>query len=480
MREIHNLIDGKNIPGEGRTINIVDPSTETVIGSLRNATHFQVGEAAGAAKRSFESGVWSRVSHAERSKVLRRAADSIRRHAGELCRQQVAESGIPAAQVLGHIAGAAGWFDYYADFLSRESGESYRQLFSATTLVEREPMGVCALFSPWNVPIGLSALKLAPALAAGNSVVLKPSEQTPMAIRRMVDIIAAAGLPDGVLNCVNGSGAVTGKMLAASPDIDMIGFTGGGAGGAAVAVEAARRHLPCILELGGKSATIVFDDTDIPAAVEGSLRAAYGNNGLACLAGSRILLQEGVAEAFLDGFRTGAEAMKIGDPRNSGVAIGPMISGAHRNKVLDYYRSAEADGDEILFGGRADGAGYFLRPGAIRIASRRSRIWREEAFGPLVAFAEFESEEEAVMLANDSEFGLSGYLWTRHIERALRVSRRLRTGTVVVNGSFMRELNAPFGGFKNSGVGREGGAYSWENFTEAKTTVIHHGRRNQC
>ena len=446
-----------------------------MIGSLRDATLIQVGAAAGAAKQSFERGVWSWASHAERRKVLRSAADGIRAHADELCGLQVAESGIPSAQVRGHTAGAAGWFDYYADFLSRESGESFRQLFSATTLVEREPIGVCALFTPWNVPIGLSALKLAPALAAGNSVVLKPSEQTPMAVRRMVEIIAAAGLPDGVLNCVHGRGAVTGAALAASPDIDMIGFTGGGAAGRAVAMAAARRHLPCILELGGKSATIVFDDADISAAVDGALRAAFGNNGLACLAGSRILVQKGVEEAFVDGFRSRAETMEMGDPRISSVAIGPMISKAHCGKVLEYYQSAAAEGDEILFGGRADGPGYFLRPGAIRIASRQSRVWREEVFGPLVAFAGFESEDEAVTLANDSEFGLSAYLWTQNIGRALRISRRMRTGTVVVNGSFMRERNAPFGGFKNSGVGREGGAYSWENFTEAKTTIINHG-----
>ena len=480
MTEVHNLIDGKSVPGEGQAINIIDPSTETVIGILREATSAQVGAAADAAKRSFESGVWSAASHAERRKVLRRAADAVREYAGELCDMQVSESGIPSAQVRRHIAGAVGWFDYYADFLSRDGGESYRQLSSATTLVEREPIGVCALFSPWNVPVGLTALKLAPALAAGNSVVLKPSEQTPVAVRRMVDIIAAAGLPDGVLNCVNGRGAVTGAALAASPDIDMTGFTGGGAGGRAVAAAAAQRHLPCILELGGKSATVVFDDADISAAVVGALRAAYGNNGLACLAGTRILVQESIAESFFDGFRSGAEAMEIGDPRDSGVAIGPVISATHRNKVLDYYQSAAADGDDILFGGRADGPGYFLRPGAIRVASRQSRIWREEVFGPLVAFAEFTSEDEAVKLANDTAFGLSGYLWTQNIERALRVSRRLRTGTVVVNGPFMRELNAPFGGFKNSGVGREGGVYSWENFTEAKTTVIHHGKPTQC
>ena len=478
--EVHNLIGGKSVPGEGRPIDIIDPATEKVIGVLTEACPAQTAAAADAARRSFESGIWAGSPPAERRGFLRRAADSIRGHADELCGLQVSESGIPVSQVRGHIAGAAGWFDYFADFLSREGGESYRQLHSATTLVERGPIGVCALFTPWNVPVGLSALKLAPALAAGNSVVLKPSEEAPCSARRLAEIVAEAGLPDGVLNCVNGRGAETGAALSQSPAIDMISFTGGRAGGKAVAVAAAQRHLPCILELGGKSATVIFDDADIDAAVEGSLRAAYGNNGQACLAGTRILVQESIADEFIRRFRSGAEAMSIGDPRDTGTAMGPMISKAHLEKVLGYFDRAASDGDEILFGGTADGPGYYLRPGAVRIGSLQSRVWREEVFGPLAAFAPFGSEEEAVTLANDSEFGLSGYLWTRNIDRVLRVARQLRTGTVIVNAAFMRELNAPFGGFKSSGVGREGGAHSWANFTEAKSTVIHHGAQQTC
>ena len=310
---------------------------------------------------------------------------------------------------------------------------------------------MCALFSPWNVPLALSALKLAPALAAGNSVVLKPSEATPIAVRRMVGIVNAAGLPDGVLNCVNGRGPVTGAALSQAGRVDLISFTGGHKGGVAVAEAALRRHAPCILELGGKSATIVFDDCDLDAAVEGAVTSAYGNNGLACLAGSRILLQRSISEEFLSRFRAATREMRIGNPKDPDVRMGPMISAAHKDHVLGFYGQAVEDEDEILFGGDLEGPGNFVEPGAIRVATTLSHVWCTEVFGPITAVACFDSEEEAIDLGNDTAYGLSGYLWTRDLELALRAARRLRTGTVVVNSSFMREPNAPFGGFGVSG-----------------------------
>jgi acyl-CoA reductase-like NAD-dependent aldehyde dehydrogenase len=280
-----------------------------------------------------------------------------------------------------------------------------------------------------------------------------------------------------VLNCVNGRGHVTGAALAEHPGIGMISFTGGPAGGRAVAEAAARRHAPCVMELGGKSATVVFADADLDRALEGALAMIYGSNGEACLAGSRILLEKHIADDFLSCFRARAEAMVVGDPAEEATQIGPMISARHRDTVLGFYDSAASDGDTILFGGAEPSleAGFYLRPGAIRVQSSESRVWREEVFGPLAAIRTFDTEEEAIALANDSDFGLSGYVWTGDVGRAMRVTRAMRTGTVLVNSPFQRELNAPFGGVKGSGVGREGGMHSWNNFTEAKTTVIQHG-----
>ena len=283
VTDITHFIDGQPVKGEGPVLDDIDPATGQVIGRLPEATEAQVAEAVSAASRSFASGAWAEAPVRQRQSVLRDAARAIRDDADTLVDLQVAEGGMTPDGVRGQVMGAAAWFDYFADFLSREAGETYQQLETATTLVNREPIGVCALFSPWNVPVTLSAIKLAPALAAGNSVVLKPSEETPMVTRRLADLIHGACLPDGVLNVVNGRGAVTGAALADAPDVAMISFTGGSVGGRAVAEAAARRHVPCVMELGGKSATIVFEDADIDAALEGALTSIYSANGEACL-----------------------------------------------------------------------------------------------------------------------------------------------------------------------------------------------------
>ena len=476
MTRVSLWIDGMDVDGADGTLDVLNPATGGKIATLTQASADQVNDAVAAAKGSFEAGVWSGASLTERRAFMRRAAAAIRDNVDILAELQIEEGGMIPVHVKGQIYGAASWFDYFADFLTTEQGESYRQFGTATTLINREPIGVCGLFSPWNVPVTLSAIKLAPALAAGNSVVLKPSEITPVVTRKLTDLVNGAGLPKGVLNYINGNGAIAGAALAGHPDVDMLSFTGGHVGGTAVGVAAARKHAPCVMELGGKSATVVFEDADFEAALAGASEMIYGTNGEACLAGSRILVQESVADEFLKRFQERAEEMVIGNPVNEGVEIGPMISEAHRNLVLGFYDSAHADGDTVLFGGTSDiPEGYYVKPGAIQVASGRSRVWREEVFGPLAAVTTFKDEAHAITLANDSDFGLSGYLWTRDIGRALRVSRRLRTGTVLINSGFMRELNAPFGGFRGSGVGREGGYHSWMNVTEAKTTIINHG-----
>ena len=478
LPRIRPLLGGREYSGAGGEIDIINPATGSPMGILEQASEGQVQATVHSATQAFESGVWSRAPWAVRQRWLRSSAKSIREHASELASLQCRESGLPLATVHRQIGGAALWFDYFADYLGVEAGRSYRQLGNATTMVLREPLGVCALFSPWNVPIGLSAIKLAPCLAAGNSAILKPSEFTPMAPRLLVDLLQACGLPEGVLSCVNGAGHVTGDALAKADGVDMISFTGGATAGAAVATHAARRHLPCVLELGGKSATIIFDDADFDAAVEGALQSAYGNNGEACLAGSRILLQSGIAERFMQAFCERARRMRMGDPMDRNIEIGPMISAQHRDRVRSFFETCERDGDQHLCGGPDDAvpaSGYFVVPSAYRVASRRSRLWREEVFGPIAAFDTFTEEADAAVLANDSNYGLVAYVWTRDFARAMRISHAVRAGTLLVNTPMRRELNAPFGGYKASGVGREGGEHSWNNFTQAKTIVLEHG-----
>jgi len=474
---VTSWIDGApTSPGANASrLPIVDPATEETIAHLAVADAAEVDAAVASARTAFERGDWSRASLETRQKTLRALADLIDAHAEELIALEVAHTGLPVQFLRAmHLPRTAYNFRFFAEFIGQMAGQSWDQAQGFETRVTREPIGVAALIAPWNVPLGLGLMKVAGCIAFGNSCVLKPSEQTPLSFPLVMELANRAGLPPGVVNLVNGPGAETGRALTEHPGVDAVSFTGGTATGRAIGAAAGAGLKPFTMELGGKSANIVFDDADLDEAVKGAVIAAFSNNGQQCLAGARILLQDAIADAFIEKFLAAAREMRIGDPRNPGTQLGPLQSKAHMERVLSFVTVAEGDGCRVLTGGgRAEGfdRGYYIDPIVVEAPSNAAQICQEEVFGPFATILRFGTADEAIRIADDSPFGLVGYVWTRDIGRAQAVSHALRAGVVWVNTSMMRELRAPFGGYKASGVGREGGEACARLFTEEKTVT---------
>jgi acyl-CoA reductase-like NAD-dependent aldehyde dehydrogenase len=343
------------------------------------------------------------------------------------------------------------------------------------TFVTREPVGVGALIGPWNAPLALTSMKIAGCIAFGNCCVAKPAEQTPLAVARLMDLIIEAGVPVGVVNMVCGRGAVTGDALVRHPEVDLVSFTGGTATGRTVMATAGSGLKPCSLELGGKSANIVFASADLERALDGALLGIFSNNGQQCLAGSRILVERSIAPRFIDAFIARTAQLKIGDPMDAATEIGPLAFRAHLDRVLSFVDVARDEGAKLLIGGaRVAGfdRGFYMQPTAVMASDSRARICQEEVFGPFATFLVFDDLDHALAIANDSRFGLVSYIWSEHMPTVLRASRALRSGVVWVNTPMVRELRAPFGGVKESGMGREGGQSSMQFYTTEKTTAI--------
>ena len=471
--EIPHVIDGEERPAvDGRTFESINPATEAAWARVARGSSADAAAAAAAARRAFDEGSWPRMAPAERGRALHRLADLIEAEAAELGRLDSTDMGKPIRQARDNDAHRAALnFRFFADYAAMATDEALPSPTGHHLYTRHEPVGVAAAISPWNFPLMLATWKVAPALAFGNTVVLKPAEQSPASCHRLGLLAGQVGLPPGTLNVVQGFGpGEAGQALTEDPGVDLITFTGESATGRAILAAGAPTLKRVSFELGGKGANLVFADADLANAVDWSLKAIFLNAGQVCLSGSRLYVQRPVYEEFLDRFVAGAEAMRLGDPLDEATEVGPLASREHWEKVIGYLDLAAAEGAKVRTGGRGDG--WWVKPTVLVDVRQDMRVCREEIFGPVVVVQPFDTDEEAVTLANDSAYGLNAMVFTESLGRAHRVAAAIRAGTIWVNCFFVRDLRAPFGGYKDSGIGREGGGYSREFFTEAKTVVM--------
>ena len=475
---VPGFVNGEILDGGGscERLGRICPSNEEHLYDVLECDAQDVNAAVRAARNIADNTRWPRLSHNERKLVLRRIIEAVERHSDELAAIQAMEVGLPLSGVKSmHTPRTLENFEFFIEVAGTLGGEAYTQTGRYTSVVTREAAGVIALLSPWNAPLVLSSMKLAAALALGNSCVIKASEYSPYSLLRFVEILHEADLPAGLINLVNGRGHITGKSLVEHAGIDVIGFVGGTETGKAILTSAAMGIKKVGLELGGKAANIVLDTANLDTAVDGSLLAILSGNGSQCLAGSRILVQEGVADEFIEQFVSRMKAIRIGDPFDSKTELGPMAFPSHRERVLSYVDIAKADGAEILHGGcEAPGfeRGLYIEPTTVLVTSNKSRVCQEEIFGPVVTIQKVADVDEAVALANESDFGLTNYIWSDDLPSVMSVAQRIKAGTVWVNTPLTRDLRAPFGGFKMSGIGRDGLHASVELMTEEKTMML--------
>ncbi len=475
-RMVSGFTGGEFVPMRGDPLPVFDPSTGAVIAHLHESDAAEVDNAVMSARRAFDNGPWRHATVEQRQRMLMRIHDALLEQVDELAELETINTGIPIRQTRGmHVPRAAYNFKFFAEYIGQAASELYTQEPGFLTMVMREPLGVCALIGPWNVPLGLTSMKLAAALAFGNACVVKPSELTPLTVARLFEILQKCDLPEGQVNLVNGRGQITGAALSEHPQIDMVSFTGGTETGATILSALARGIKGGAMELGGKSANIIFDDCAFDRALDAALLGVYANNGQMCLAGARVLVQRGIADRFVDAFTRRTAAIRVGDPLAPDTELGPMISAAQSKRIADYVAIGEAEGARLLTGGKRHpgfNAGNFVEPTAMLVADNAARLCQEEIFGPFATLQVFDTEDEVVQIANNSRFGLAGYVWTENLSRAHRVAGRMRTGTVWINTPMVRDLRSAFGGYKESGLGREGGRGCEAMYTEQKTVMV--------
>ncbi len=479
MRDVKHFIGGEFVDSlDGSTFESVSPIDNLPVAMVAEGSAGDVERAVTAARAGFE--VWSKMSPTDRKRILMAVADGVESRIEELAEWETRDMGKPITASRGKdMPRTAHNFRFFADWAEQAGTHAYAKPWDGVLTYElREPLGVVGSISPWNFPLMLMSWKVAPALAFGCTVVAKPAEQSPITASILAEICNEAGMPPGVFNVVNGFGPDSaGEAITTHPDIDAITFTGESNTGRAIMANAAPTMKKLSFEMGGKSANIVMADADLDAAVDGSLRGIFTNQGEVCLAGTRLLVQRPIYEEFLARLVDGAAEWTVGNPLDEATRMGPLVSQDHMEKVLSYIEMAQDEGAKLMTGGErlTEGElakGNYVAPTIFADADNSMTVCQDEIFGPVEMVMPFDTVDEAIEIANQSRYGLAGMVWTKNLDTAHRVAREVRTGTMWVNCFFVRDLRAPFGGYKDSGMGREGGDYSYDFFTESKAVVL--------
>ena len=475
MKKYRLYINGEFVEGHsGGFLPVYDPSTEEVIAMVPDGDETDVNRAVAAARAAFDSGPWAQSTAQERGRILFRLAERIRKESAVLAELEARNSGKPIVEAEYDIADAATCFEYYAGMATKVIGHVNPVPDNALSLSLKEPIGVAAQIIPWNYPLLMAAWKLAPAIAAGATCVLKPAEQTPLTVLEFAAWLSEEGLPPGVVNIITGLGESAGAPLVRHPDVNKVAFTGSAAVGKAIVKMAADTVKRVTLELGGKSPNIFFAEADFEAAIDGALFGVFINQGEVCSAGSRILVEKSIYSKFVDAMAAKAKTIKLGAPLDRATKMGPLVSKEQYDRVRSYQDIGKGEAKLAAGGGRATafGKGYYVEPTIFYDVDNSARISREEIFGPVATVIPFKDEADAIRIANDTPYGLAAAVWSRDIFRAFRVVKALRAGIVWVNHMQPTYVEAPWGGFKQSGFGRELGPWGIEEYLETKQVHI--------